>query len=126
MEAHLKNRTLLYVFIIFYVIAGVMHFISPDSYLEVIPNWLGNKQVINLLAGIAEVAVGLLAIFKRTRVIASYLTIAMLLAFSISHVYFIQMGSCAGTLCIPACIGYVRLIVIHPLLLYWAWRIRRL
>ncbi len=126
MEAHLKNRTLLYAFIAFYGFAGAMHFISPDTYLEVIPDWLGDKTVVNQLAGAVELAVALLAVFKKTRAIAGYLTIAMLLAFIISHVYFIQLGSCAGDFCIPAWIGYVRLIVIHPLLLYWAWKITRL
>jgi hypothetical protein len=29
-------------------------------------------------------------------------------------------------MCIPEWIGYFRLIVIHPLLMYWAWKISKL
>lgn len=126
METRLKKRILLHAFIGFYTVAGLMHFIAPDLYLEVIPAWLGNKIVINYLAGVAELTVALLAVFKKTRAIAGYLTMAMLFAFIISHVYFIQLGNCAGAFCIPAWIGYVRLIVIHPILLWWAWNLARL
>lgn len=120
------NKLLLYCFIILYTIAGIMHFLQPAIYMEVIPDWLGNKSFINYTAGVLELVVAGLAFFKLTRKIASYLTIAMLTAFIISHAYFLQLGSCAGSFCIPAWIGWVRLIVIHPLLIWWAWNIKDL
>lgn len=122
----MKNKLLLYSFIVFYAFAGIMHFVTPDIYLEVIPDWLGNKELINYVAGAVEILIALLALFNKTRRIAGYLTIAMLIAFIISHVYFIQIGSCAGELCIPEWIGYFRLIVIHPLLIYWALKISKI
>lgn len=122
----MKRKLLLYSFIAFYAFAGIMHFIQPSVYMEVIPDWLGNKEVLNYAAGVVEIAVALLALFNFTRKFAGYLAIAMLAAFIISHIYFIQIGSCAGDLCIPEWIGYFRLIVIHPLLMYWAWKISKL
>ncbi len=110
-------------FSLFYGFAGIIHFVTPGSYLPVIPAWLGDPLVINYLAGFVEIAVALLVLFKSTRVWASYLTIAMLLAFTISHVYFIQIGSCAGDLCIAPWIAWVRLLLIHPLLIYWAYHL---
>lgn len=122
----MKRKLLLYSFIAFYAFAGIMHFIQPSVYMEVIPDWLGNKEVLNYAAGVVEIAVALLALFNFTRKFAGYLAITMLAAFIISHIYFIQIGSCAGDLCIPEWIGYFRLIVIHPLLMYWAWKISKL
>lgn len=126
MATTIKIKLLLYSFVVFYAFAGIMHFIKPEVYLQVIPDWLGNKVILNYAAGAVEIGVALLALFRSTRTFAGLLTIAMLLAFIISHVYFIQIGSCAGELCIPEWIGYFRLIVIHPLLMYWAWKISKL
>lgn len=120
----MKRKLLLYSFIAFYAFAGIMHFIQPSVYIEVIPDWLGNKSLINYAAGFVELFVAGMACFKLTRELASYIAIAMLLAFIISHAYFIQLGSCAGDLCIPKWIGWVRLILIHPLLVWWAWNIK--
>jgi uncharacterized membrane protein len=111
------------VFVLFYGGAGIYHFINPETYLPVIPDWLGDPKVINILAGLAEIVVAILAIFPKARKQSGYLTIAMLLAFTISHIYFIQIGHCAGEMCLDPWIGWVRLIVIHPLLIYWAYRV---
>jgi uncharacterized membrane protein len=117
------KKTSIIVFIAFYGFAGIYHFINPETYLPVIPDWLGDPKVINILAGLAEIVVAFLAIFPKTRKQSGYLTIAMLLAFIISHVYFIQLGHCAGETCLDPWIGWVRLVIIHPLLIYWAYRV---
>jgi uncharacterized membrane protein len=122
----MKKKALLYSFIALYAIAGILHFIMPETYLTAIPDWLGNKMMVNYAAGMVEISVALLAFYSKTRKIAGLLTIAMLLAFTISHVYFLQNGSCAGELCIPSWIGWMRLLIIHPLLIFWAWKISRL
>lgn len=116
------KRISLYLMIIFYILAGLNHFIQPAFYLPLIPRYLPQPQLINLLAGIAEVSLGVMLMFARTRRIGAYGIIAMLLAFIPSHVYFIQQGRCVeGGLCAPLWAGWVRLIVIHPILLIWAY-----
>ncbi|WP_298950513.1 hypothetical protein [uncultured Nonlabens sp.] len=126
MATQIKPKLSLYSFIVFYLVAGIMHFIQPDIYLEVIPDWLGNKLLINYIAGSTELIVAVFAMFFKTRKIAGHLTIAMLVAFIISHVYFLLNGSCAGDLCIPSWIGWSRLLVIHPILIYWAYKITKI
>lgn len=112
-------------FVVFYAFASAMHFITPEIYLKVIPDWLGNKIWLNYLAGITELLVALLAIFPKTRKASGYLAIAMLLAFIISHIYFIKIGNCAGGICIPAWVSWSRLLIVHPLLIYWAYSISK-
>jgi len=107
----------------FYLFAGVNHFIDPGFYLPLIPPFFKNPELINILAGIAEVLLTVLVIPKATRKWAVYGIIAMLIAFIPSHVYFIQIGSCIeGGLCAPEWVGWARLVVIHPILIYWAYR----
>jgi|AntRauTorckE6833_2_1112554.scaffolds.fasta_scaffold39321_2 uncharacterized membrane protein len=108
----------------FYFLAGFNHFINPEFYLPLIPPYLPYPEEINVLSGIVEIILGIGVLLPRTRKVASYAIIAMLLAFIPSHVYFIQIDSCieAG-LCVPEWIGWLRLMIIHPILLFWAWEV---
>ena len=121
----MRSKFSLIAFVVFYLVAGLMHFIQPDFYIQVIPKYLGDSSLLNQAAGIAEIAIAIAAVFKTTRTLAGYGTIAMLLVFVVPHVYFIQLGSCAGDLCIPSWVAWLRLLVIHPLLLYWAYAISK-
>jgi uncharacterized membrane protein len=77
---------------------------------------------MNLLAGVAEVVLGLGLHFKATRIWAAWGVIAMLIAFLPVHIYFIQVDSCIeNSICLPVWAGWVRLVIIHPLLLLWAY-----
>jgi len=109
----------------FYVFAGANHFVNPEFYYELIPDYLPFPDVINLIAGVAEVLLGAGLLFKSTRKWSSYLLVAMLISFIPSHIYFLQIGSCIeGGLCVAEWISWVRLFVIHPLLIFWALSVR--
>lgn len=110
----------------FYIIAGMNHFINPDSYYDLIPPYYEYPFLMNILSGAAEVLFGIGLVFKKTRKISAYGIIYMLIAFITSHVYFIQEGSCIeGALCVPEWMAWIRLIIIQPLLIYWAWSARK-
>lgn len=110
----------------FYILGGINHFLNPEFYLDLIPRYLIYFDEINILAGIAEVVLGLGIIYKPTRQYAAIGIILMLIAFIPSHVYFIQIGGCLENgLCAPIWVGWVRLILIHPILMIWAWSIKK-
>ena len=110
----------------FYVFAGINHFIDPEFYIDLIPPSFVFLAEINVVAGIVEIVLGLALLFSRSRKLAAYGIILMLVAFIPSHIYFIQIGSCVdGGMCVPEWVGWVRLVVIHPLLLLWAWSARK-
>ncbi|MEM9337443.1 MAG: hypothetical protein AAGA66_01860 [Bacteroidota bacterium] len=116
----------LYLQVVFYLIAGVNHFINPDFYLSLIPPYFTFPQLINYLSGSIEILLSVGLILHSTRKLAAYAIIAMLVAFIPSHVYFIQIGGCIeGGLCAPVWVGWVRLVVVHPLLMFWAWKHRK-
>ncbi|WKK80500.1 DoxX family protein [Marivirga arenosa] len=119
----LESKGSVYLIFIFYFIAGLNHFINPEFYIPLIPDYLTLKKEVNLISGLIEIALAIGLLLNPTRKIASFLTILMLLAFIPSHIYFIQIGSCIeGGLCVPEWIGWTRLIAIHPALLLWAWK----
>jgi uncharacterized membrane protein len=106
----------------FYAIAGVNHFINPEFYYPLIPDYLPWKAAINLISGVAEIGLGLFLLIPVTRKIACFALMAMLVAFIPSHVYFISIGSCVdGGLCVAPWIGWLRLLVIHPILIFGIW-----
>lgn len=107
----------------FYLFAGFNHFRDASFYFPLIPEYLQDySHQINLLSGGIEMAFGLGILLAPTRNWAAYGIMLMLLAFIPSHVYFIKEGGCMSeSLCIPAWVAWVRLIVIHPMLILWAW-----
>lgn len=110
----------------FYLFAGANHFISPEFYDGLIPPYIPNHHFVNLLSGAIEIGLAIGLVIPKTRKISAILIIAMLVAFIPSHVYFIQIGGCiADGLCAPLWVGWMRLIVIHPLLIWWAWSARK-
>ena len=110
----------------FYVFAGVNHFINPDFYLPLIPDYLQELAVfINALSGTIEIGFGVMLLVPKSRKRAALGIVLMLVAFIPSHVYFIQIGSCIDNgLCVAEWIGWLRLLVIHPFLILWAWSVR--
>jgi len=117
----------LYLQSFFYVFAGSNHFINPDFYFPLIPDYLsGLSFEINVASGLIEILFGIGLLFSKTRKMAALGIILMLIAFIPSHVYFVQIGSCIdGGLCVSPWIGWGRLSIIHPLLIWWAYAARR-
>jgi uncharacterized membrane protein len=110
---------------LFYTIGGINHFVHPQFYIPLIPPYLVFVDELNVLSGLAEILLAIGLLFTKTRKLASIGIIAMLVAFIPSHVYFIQIGSCVENgLCVPAWIAWVRLVAVHPLLVWWAYAIR--
>ncbi len=66
---------------VFYFIAGIFHFIKPEFYLGIIPDFIAEKEFAVALGGLLEVIASIFLLFKETRKITSKLIIIMLLVF---------------------------------------------
>jgi len=121
----MKKLALLRIQAIFYILAGLYHFINPEFYYKLIPDYLPFLELINIVSGGVEIALGTGLFFKTTRKWSAYGIVLMLIAFIPSHIYFIQVGGCVEDgLCVPLIIGWIRLVLVHPLLIWWAWIFR--
>ncbi|MEO1627108.1 MAG: hypothetical protein AAFV25_18290 [Bacteroidota bacterium] len=111
--------------IVFYILAGINHFWHPGFYLPLIPDYLPQPKLLNAISGWAEILLGLGMAFEGSRHWAAIGLVAMLIVFVPSHVHFIQIGSCVeGGLCTPAWVAWLRLVLIHPLLILWVWKVK--
>lgn len=65
---------------LFYVVAGVNHFVSPDFYLPMMPPYLPWHAGLVALSGVAEVALGLAVLVPATRRLAAWGLVLLLIA----------------------------------------------
>ncbi len=120
------KKAAFWLLVVFYLFAGFNHFINPSFYSGLIPPYLPWHDLINIVSGIAEIVLAILLIVPRTRIFAAKGMIVLLIAFIPAHIYFIQINSCIPDgLCVPQWLGWVRLIIVHPLLIAWAWWCRK-
>ena len=81
------KRPLLYVMGPGYVVAGILHFVVPELYVQIIPPILPAPLALVYLSGVAEIAVGIGVLIPRTRRYAAWATIALLVAIFPANVY---------------------------------------
>jgi uncharacterized membrane protein len=57
---------------LFYIFAGVNHFINPEFYKPLIPDYLPWNDILNSISGLLESVFGMGILFKKTRKISSW------------------------------------------------------
>ncbi len=116
----LKNISLT-ILVIGYLVAGANHFIHPQGYYRIIPSYLPYPVLLNVLAGFFEILFALLLIRPKTRKVASYGIILMLIAFVPVHVTMLMESPLkVGDLLVTPAIAWIRLLL-QPVLMLWAW-----
>ncbi|NNV56362.1 DoxX family protein [Limnovirga soli] len=110
-----------YLMVVFYLFGGINHFANPANYLSIIPPYLPQPELINYIAGVAEIGGAVLLLFSATRNFAAWGIIAMLLAFMPAHIYMIQEAPLQmGEQTITPMVAWVR-IPLQALLIWWAY-----
>src|ERR1700722_73457 len=75
----MKNY-LLYLMAVFYVGAGINHFVHPAFYMKIMPLWLPYPLQLMYISGVCEVLCGLLLFPVATRHLGAWLLILLLIA----------------------------------------------
>ncbi len=104
----------------FYAFAGINHFRSPEMYVTMMPPYLPAPEILHLVAGGVEILVAIMFWVTALRKWASYLTIALLVAFLSVHIYHLQIGGLPGQPDLPPWGLWVRL-GLQGVLIMWAW-----
>ena len=69
-----------------YILGGLNHFYNPAFYEAVLPAYLPAHAFLIYLSGVIEIALGILLVPIKTRRLAAYLIVAMLIVFFIPHI----------------------------------------
>ena len=120
----IKKKISLYVMALLYALAGLNHFLNPANYYKIIPPYIGNEILVNNLAGLAELLLAAMLLLPSLRKLACYGIIAMLIAFVPAHIYMLQ-ANCTGPFCLPEWLLWIRLLLLQPLLIWWAYNNRK-
>jgi len=98
--------------------AGANHFINPDFYLPMMPPWLPWPSALHLAAGAIEVLLGALLLIPRTRRLAAWGVILLLLAVYPANIHIASNPQLFPD--VPMAFHWVRL-ALQFVLIAWAW-----
>ena len=112
------KTVLLYVQALFYVGAGVNHFANPDFYLKIMPPYVPWHKFCVGASGVAEVLLGILLLVPRTRRLAAWGIIALLIAIYPANIYVYQNQEVFPG--VPPLMHLIRL-PLQGLFILWAW-----
>ena len=75
---------------LFYIYAGVIHFSNSDFYLKIMPPYLPYHLELVYISGALEILLGIMLIFNKTRYLACWGLIVLLIAVFPANIYFAQ------------------------------------
>lgn len=79
----------IYLFAAFYILAGILHFVKPEFYMKIMPPVIPLSWHLSLvyISGLAEIILGVGLLFTKTRKIAAYGIVALLIAVFPANIY---------------------------------------
>lgn len=104
-----------------FVLAGIWHFVHSATYLAIMPPQLPQPLALVYVSGIFEMLGGLGLLPRRTRRLAGWGLLALLLAVFPANVYMALIHAQMG---IPGWVAWGRLPLQLPLL-WWVWKVSR-
>lgn len=108
----------LYFMSAFYITAGIMHFIRSEYYTAIMPPYLPWHMELVYISGVCESLLGILLLPAKTRRIAAWLIIALLIAVFPAN---IQMTINYANENNPGLWYTIVRLPIQILLIWWAW-----
>jgi uncharacterized membrane protein len=113
---------------LFMVVAGVMHFVAPRFYEQIVPPPLPATTVV-VLSGLAEIALGVGLAFEPTRRAAAWGTVALLVAVFPANVYLaissVELVGLPAWMPQPSTAARYGRLPVQLVFLAWAWLVTR-
>jgi uncharacterized membrane protein len=104
---------------VFFVGAGLNHFLHPKPYLAMMPPYLPAPEALNAVSGVAEIAGGLGLLMPKVRKPAGWGLMALLVAVFPANLH-VALNGWEGTH-IPRWVLWARL-PLQPVLMAWVYR----
>ncbi len=79
-----------YIFAIFFIGAGVLHFVKPGFYLKIMPPYLPLHLELVYLSGVCEIGLGAMLLVRRLAPLAGWGLILLLVAIFPANIYAYQ------------------------------------
>jgi uncharacterized membrane protein len=109
------------VFAALFVVSGVGHFRSTETFMKFMPPYLPFHRELVLLSGVFELALGLLLLVPQTTRIAAWGLIALLIAVFPANIYMYQHRELFSELFDISPLALLLRLPLQVLLIAWAW-----
>lgn len=100
-----------------YLGAGISHFLKPQFFESIVPDWLPFPKTVNILAGIAEILLAVGLFLPATRQLSAYLLVAFLIAVFPANIKQMKQRN------IPLWTAWLMRLPLQLLLIYLALRV---
>ena len=106
---------------VFYIAAGIGHFVNTDFYLRIMPDYLPLHLELVYLSGVCEIVLGALVVVPRTTRLAAWGIVALLIAVFPANMYMAthRIAMTPGTP--PNDIVLWLRLPLQGVLIAWAW-----
>jgi uncharacterized membrane protein len=112
-----------YLFAIFFVGSGILHFVTPDFYLKIMPPYLPWHVALVQISGVAEIVLGTMLMFRDLQRLAAWGLILLLIAVFPANIYVYQHQEIIPD--VPAIAHLLRLPLQGVFILWAFWYARR-
>lgn len=116
------RKILMLLLALFMIVGGINHFLNPEFYQRMMPPYIPAPEFMVALSGVIEVALGIALLIPRTRVLAAWGIVALLIAVFPANIHmFMNQNQWPE---VPPIFTVVRL-PLQALFIAWAWMFTR-
>ena len=92
-----------------YIYVGLRHFIDPNFFMAIMPDYLPYHLEAVYVSGVFEIILGSMLLYKKTRRLAGWGLIALLIAVFPANIYLAQNETAQQSLDISQFVAIIRL-----------------
>ena len=85
----------IYLMSLFYILTGIKHFTNVDWFMKIMPPYLPYHKELVYLSGAFEIILGIMLVFEKTRFLAGWGLILLLIAVFPANIYLAQTNGAA-------------------------------
>ena len=109
----------IYLMSIFYVQIGIKHFTKVDWFMQIMPPYLPWHKELVYLSGVFEIILGIMLVFEKTRFLAGWGLILLLIAVFPANIYLAQTNGAAMNTSPALAWGRLPFQAVFIVLAYW-------
>ena len=109
----------IYLMSIFYISTGIKHFTNVDWFIKIMPPYLPYHKELVYLSGAFEIILGIMLVFEKTRFLAGWGLILLLIAVFPANIYLVQTNGAAMNTSLVLAWGRLPFQAVFIAIAYW-------
>ena len=109
-----------------YIIVGIKHFVDVEYFVSIVPNYISWKKEAVFISGFFEILLGILLLFHKTRKLAAWGIIMLLIAVFTANIYLYVSDIAREILNISKIDALIRMPFQIPLIIISYWHSKKI